>query len=74
MEIQLSSKGNKYAESLMNQNIEIGSTEGTDIAILSIIGTSGSLDLENFLEECGNDPIVRSAIRRLFEAGYIEQV
>ena len=75
MEVDITDKGRDYLDSLPErippmQKGQKRTSAARDKVILSSIQGYGPIEIEEISEDT---PVVRSSIRRLFEAGYIEE-
>ncbi len=73
MDIQISEKGERYLEDLSKVEIDnlMTSSEGTDVNLLLLLKHEPVESIERFSNM--SDSVIRPALRRLFEAGYIEE-
>ncbi len=85
MEVDITDKGSKYFYKLFNKVLPINSSRKVDspqlfdFIVLQHLGMHGQQDPLELIkheeeEQEGDGEFTKSSIRRLFEAGYIEEV
>ena len=74
MEVDITDKGRDYHQSLLEDIEVMDNSPHGDIVWLMILKDEGPMNLDSITKQLDHYGFGRDVARRLFEAGYIEQV